>query len=492
MTRVSPTPAIMFQGTGSHVGKSLVVAGLCRLFARRGLKVAPFKPQNMSNNAAVTTDGGEIGRAQALQARAAFREPVVDMNPVLLKPESETGSQVIVQGRRIGSYRGAAYSELKPSLMAPVRESFDRLSKDADLVLVEGAGSAAEVNLRQNDIANMGFAKAANVPVSLIGDIDRGGVIASLVGISTLLPPDDLALIRGFLINRFRGDPTMFAGGLATIAERTGWPSLGVAPWFPEAGKLPAEDSEDLAGRRASKSGNIRIVVPVLPRISNFDDLDPLRLEPGVSLELLQGGAPLPVDADLVLLPGSKATIDDLVALRRFGWDHDIHAHVRRGGRILGLCGGYQMLGRTIADPDGVEGPPRTVEGLGLLDVETMLGGEKRLGRVSGRHVASGEPVEAYEIHMGRTAGPDTARAPFEVEGRPEGAASANGLVTGAYLHGVFAADGFRRAYLEALGLPGGSLAYETTVEATLDALAAHLEAHLDVEAILAIARSRG
>ena len=482
----------MFQGTGSNVGKSLVVAGLCRLYARRGLRVAPFKPQNMSNNAAVTADGGEIGRAQALQARAAFREPVADMNPVLLKPESETGSQVIVQGRRIGSYRGAAFFALKPKLMTPVLESFERLSHDADLVLVEGAGSAAEVNLRENDIANMGFAKAANVPVILIGDIDRGGVIASLVGTSALLPPDDLVQIKGFVINRFRGDPSLFDEGLRVIAERTTWPSMGVAPWFQEAGKLPAEDSVDIASRSALRDGAVKVVVPALPRISNFDDLDPLRLEPGVSLELLEPGAPLPVDADLVLLPGSKATIDDLESLRAWGWDHDIHAHVRRGGRVLGLCGGYQMLGRTIADPNGVEGPARTVEGLGLLAVDTVLGGEKRLARVSGRHVASGEAVEGYEIHMGRTTGADCGRAPFEVDGRPEGAASPDGLVSGAYLHGVFAADGFRRAFLEALGLPGAALAYEATVEATLDALADHLEAHLDVEAILAVARSRG
>ncbi|PZQ14967.1 MAG: cobyric acid synthase CobQ [Ancylobacter novellus] len=487
-----PTPAVMFQGTGSNVGKSLVVAGLCRLYARRGLRVAPFKPQNMSNNAAVTADGGEIGRAQALQARAAFREPVADMNPVLLKPESETGSQVIVQGRRIGSYRGAAFFALKPKLMTPVLESFERLAAGADLLLVEGAGSAAEVNLRENDIANMGFAQSANVPVIVIGDIDRGGVIASLVGISALLPEADLALIKGFIINRFRGDPTIFAAGLTAISERTTWPSMGVAPWFQEAGKLPAEDSVDLASRSARRDGAVKVVVPALPRISNFDDLDPLRLEPGVSLELLEPGAPLPVDADLVLLPGSKATIDDLESLRAWGWDHDIHAHVRRGGRVLGLCGGYQMLGRTIADPNGVEGPARTVEGLGLLAVDTVLGGEKRLARVSGRHVASGEAVEGYEIHMGRTTGADCGRAPFEVDGRPEGAASPDGLVSGAYLHGVFAADGFRRAFLEALGLPGAALAYEATVEATLDALADHLEAHLDVEAILAVARSRG
>jgi adenosylcobyric acid synthase len=486
-----PTPAIMFQGTGSNVGKSLIVAGLCRLFARRGVSVAPFKPQNMSNNAAVTADGGEIGRAQALQARAAGREPIIDMNPVLLKPESETGSQVVLRGRRVGSYKGHAYANLKPSLMAPVLESFEALTKDADIVLVEGAGSAAEVNLRQNDIANMGFAEAAKVPIVLIGDIDRGGVIATLVGVHALLPPSDLALIRGFLINRFRGDPGLFSAGLATISERTGWPSLGVAPWFQEAGKLPAEDSVDLFSRPSGVKSGVRIVVPALPRIANFDDLDPLRLEPGVSLELLPPGAPLPVDADLVLLPGSKATIADLAALREHGWDHDIHAHVRRGGRALGLCGGYQMLGRSIADPDGVEGPPQTVPGLGLLAVDTALDGEKRLARVSGRHLASGQAVAGYEIHMGRTAGPDCDRAPFEVEGRPEGAASPDGLVSGAYLHGVFAADGFRRAFLAELGVAGSSLAYEATVEATLDALADHLEAHLDVAQIIRIARSR-
>ena len=489
MTRT--IPAIMFQGTGSNVGKSLIVAGFCRLLARRGMRVAPFKPQNMSNNAAVTADGGEIGRAQALQARAAYREPVVDMNPVLLKPESETGSQVVVQGRRIGSFRGRAYADLKPTLMPAVLASFDRLADDADIVLVEGAGSAAEVNLRRGDIANMGFAQAANVPVVLVGDIDRGGVIATLAGVHALLPPEDLALIRGFLINRFRGDPALFDDGLRIIADRTGWRSLGVAPWFDQAGKLPAEDSVDLLSRRESRQGGLRIVVPVLPRIANFDDLDPLRLEPGVSLEMLEAGAPIPVDADLVLLPGSKATIADVEALRAYGWHHDIHAHARRGGRVLGLCGGYQMLGRTIADPDGVEGPAQTVEGLGLLAVDTVLGGEKRLARVSGRHVASGEAVAAYEIHMGRTDGPDVARAPFEVEGRPEGATSPDGRVTGAYLHGVFGEDGFRRAFLAGLGAPPSDFTYEATVDATLDRLADHLEAHLDVEAVLAIARSR-
>ena len=445
----------------------------------------------MSNNAAVTVDGGEIGRAQALQARAAFRGPLIDMNPVLLKPESETGSQVVLQGHRLGSYRGQAYATLKPALMAPVLESFRRLAASADIVIVEGAGSAAEVNLRKNDIANMGFAEAADVSVVLVGDIDRGGVIATLVGTHALLPPADLKRIKGFLINRFRGDPALFLEGLTTIQERTGWRGLGVAPWFDGAGKLPAEDSADLASRARSDGTGVTIVVPALPRIANFDDLDPLRLEPGVSLTMLAPGQPVPVDADLVLLPGSKATIADLAALRALGWEHDIHAHVRRGGRVLGLCGGYQMLGRSIADPDGVEGPPQAAAGLGLIDVDTVLDGDKRLARVSGRHVASGERVDAYEIHMGRTHGPDSERAPFEIGGRPEGAVSADGLVTGAYLHGVFAADGFRRAFLKELGRPGGAFAYEATVEKTLNALANHLEAHLDIAAILEIARAR-
>jgi len=481
----------MFQGTGSNVGKSLIVAGLCRAFARRGLSVAPFKPQNMSNNAAVTADGGEIGRAQALQARAAGREPVVDMNPVLLKPESDTGSQVVVQGRRIGSYKGRAYAALKPTLMPAVLESFDRLAATADLVLVEGAGSAAEVNLRAGDIANMGFAEAADAPVVLIGDIDRGGVIATLVGAHALLPMSDHDRVKGFLINRFRGDISMFDEGMRIIEQRTGWRPFGIAPWFADAAKLPAEDSADLASRAGKPGGPVRVVALALPRIANFDDLDPLRLEPEVSLDLLPLGAPVPADADLVLIPGSKATIADLAALRGCGWEEDIKAHVRRGGRVLGLCGGYQMLGRSVSDPEGVEGSPGSTRDLGLLDVETTLGGDKRLARVSGRHRGSGEAVDAYEIHMGRTDGPDAARAPFEVGGRPEGAADASGRVSGCYLHGVFAQDGFRRAFLAELGARRSGFAYEATIEATLDGLADHLEAHLDVDGLLAVANSR-
>jgi len=307
-------PALMVQGTGSDVGKSLVVAGLCRLFARQGLAVRPFKPQNMSNNAAVTVEGGEIGRAQALQARAAGVVPSVHMNPVLLKPEGETGSQLVVQGRRLGSFKGRDYWAKRGTLMPAVLDSFGRVGEGADLVVVEGAGSASEVNLRAGDIANMGFAEAAGVAVVLVGDIERGGVIASLVGTHALLSGAERARVRGFLVNKFRGDPALFAEGTQTIAERTGWPSLGLIPWLPDAARLPAEDSVDLAAKARGRDGRVVVAVPVLPRIANFDDLDPLRLEPAVSLVMVERGRPIPAEASLVVLPGSKATIADLEA----------------------------------------------------------------------------------------------------------------------------------------------------------------------------------
>ncbi|GGL79365.1 cobyric acid synthase [Wenxinia marina] len=478
--------AIMIQGAGSNVGKSLIVAGLARAALRRGLSVAPFKPQNMSNNAAVTEDGGEIGRAQALQARAAGRAPLTDMNPVLLKPESEVGAQVVVQGRRVATVAARDYAALKPSLMAPVLDSFRRLAATADLVVVEGAGSPAEVNLRAGDIANMGFAEAAGVPVILAGDIDRGGVIAQLVGTAAVLDPADRARIRGFLVNKFRGDPSLFADGVTAIADHTGWRPLGVLPWFADAWRLPAEDILDIASR---PGGALRIAVPRLGRIANFDDLDPLSADPGVTVEIVPPGRALPGDANLILIPGSKSTIADLALIRREGWDIDIRAHLRRGGRVLGICGGYQMLGRRVADPGGIEGPPGTVEGLGLLDVETVMRPEKRLSITAAHEVASGEAVEGYEIHIGETTGPDTARAWLRVDGRPEGAASPDGLVAGCYLHGLFAADGFRRAYLARLGAaPEAGPGYWAGVETVLDALAAQMEAALDVDAILALA----
>ncbi|MFC3314356.1 cobyric acid synthase [Falsigemmobacter intermedius] len=479
---------LMIQGTGSNVGKSLLVAGICRAATLRGLSVRPFKPQNMSNNAAVTQDGGEIGRAQALQALACGVAPHTDMNPVLLKPETDVGSQVIVQGRRLATVKARDYARLKPQLMAPVLESFNRLKTQCDLVIVEGAGSPAEVNLRANDIANMGFAAAAEVPVVLVGDIDRGGVIAQLVGSQVVMEAADAARIRGFIVNRFRGDPSLFDDGYRLIADRTGWQGLGVVPWFSRAALLPAEDALDL---RASGSGPVKIACLTLSRIANFDDLDPLKMEPSVRLEMVRPGQPIPGDVDLVILPGTKSTRGDLAFLRAQGWDIDLQAHHRRGGRILGICGGYQMLGKMIHDPQGLEGPAGRTEGLGYLDVETVMSPDKRLARVTAQHEATGLRVEGYEIHLGRTTGPDCARPFARVDGTAEGARSSDGRVQGSYLHGLFSADEFRSAWLSNFGAGSVSYSYQNTVKTVLDELAAHLETHLDVSALLQMAGAR-
>ncbi|MBX9931978.1 MAG: cobyric acid synthase [Methylobacterium sp.] len=482
--------AIMIQGTGSDVGKSLIVAGLCRAFANRGLIVRPFKPQNMSNNAAVTADGGEIGRAQALQARAARVAPSVHMNPVLLKPQSETGSQVVVQGRMVGTAGARDYQAWKPRLLASVIESFEHLRAQADIVVVEGAGSASEVNLRRGDIANMGFARATGTPVILLGDIDRGGVIASLVGTKAVIEPEDAAMIRGFIVNRFRGDPSLFADGMAVIAERTGWQSFGLVPHFPDAARLPAEDILGLAGSPMG-AGKRVVAVPVLPHLSNFDDLDPLRAEPGVAIVLVRPGEAIPGTADLVLLPGSKTTIDDLDVLRAEGWDVDISAHLRRGGRVLGLCGGFQMLGRRISDPYGIEGAPRSVPGLGLLDVDTVMTPLKRLEAVTGTSLPDGVPFAGYEMHVGETTGPDAARPTLRfADGRMDGAMSADGLISGTYVHGLFADDRQRAAWLARLGTVSSGEGYEAGIDAVLDALAGHIEAHVACDQLLAIAAS--
>ncbi len=482
---------IMLAGTGSDVGKSVLVAGLARAFTRRGLRVRPFKPQNMSNNAAVTADGGEIGRAQALQARAAGVAPSVHMNPVLLKPQSEIGAQIVVQGRVIGSAKASDYQKLKPQLMGAVLDSFERLCGEADLVLVEGAGSVAEVNLRKNDIANFGFARAAGAPIVLIGDIDRGGVIASLAGTKLVADPDDAALIQGFIVNKFRGDPALFAAGMEKIAELTGWRALGLVPYFPDAKRLPAEDAVALSASEPQRGGGKALIVALAyPHISNFDDLDPLRLEPGVDLQFLKPGEAIPGDARLVVLPGSKATIADLETLRATGWDIDLAAHIRRGGRVLGICGGYQMLGQRIGDPNGTEGEARSVEGLGFLDCDTVLDGDKTLREVEGFCVASGAPFRGYEMHIGRTAGPDLARPVLRfADGKEDGAASADSLVAGCYVHGLFADDRMRASWLERLKAAPSGLAYEPAVEETLNSLAAHLERHIDCDALLALAR---
>ena len=483
------TPAIMIQGTGSNVGKSLIVAGLCRLFSNRGLSVRPFKPQNMSNNAAVTADGGEIGRAQALQAMACRAPLSVHMNPVLLKPETDTGAQVIVQGKRFGTMKAREYGKQKEKLLPKILESFSENASEADLIMVEGAGSPAEINLRSGDIANMGFAEAAGLPVILCADIDRGGVIASVVGTHAVLESEERDRVKGYFINRFRGDPSLFDNGNREISSRTGWRGLGVVPWFAEAAKLPAEDAlglEDGLG-----NGGLKIVVPVISRIANFDDLDPLRLEPGVTLELIQPGTPLPGDADVVLLPGSKSTVGDLEFFRRQGWDIDLKAHHRRGGHILGVCGGYQMLGKTISDPEGIEGSPGTVEGLGYLDVDTVLTAEKSTVYAEGEHIGSGAGFSGYEIHIGRTSGSDCARPMMRMnDGHTDGAISEDGLVSGTYVHGLFGSDSFRSAYLRSLGA-SSTLAYDKSIDRILDDLADHLERVLDVKAILEIAKAR-
>jgi len=475
--------ALMIQGAGSNVGKSMLVAGLARAFSQDGLKVVPFKPQNMSNNAAVTVDGGEIGRAQALQARASGVPPHTDMNPVLLKPETDVGAQVVVQGKRYATLKAKEYGTHKAQLLPRVLESFERLKSQADLILVEGAGSPAEINLRAGDIANMGFAEAANIPVALIGDIDRGGVIAQLVGTHAVLPADDRDRIKAFAVNKFRGDTTLFEDGMETIAKSTGWAPLGIVPWFSDAWKLPAEDIMDLKGR---KGGRIKVAVPRLNRVANFDDLDPLSAMPEITVDIIEAGRPLPGDADLVLIPGSKSTIGDLTHFREQGWDIDLFAHVRRGGAVLGICGGYQMLGKEIWDDEGIEGPPTRVDGLGLLNVITAMKPEKRLALTDAMFLATGDAVQGYEIHIGVTTGPDRENAWLAVNGAPEGASARNGQIKGCYLHGLFAADAFRASYFESLGHTVAAQNYSDDVEQTIDALATHLEMHMDVDALLA------
>ncbi|MGD0635593.1 MAG: cobyric acid synthase [Beijerinckiaceae bacterium] len=481
---------IMLQGTGSDVGKSLIVAGLCRAFVHRGMTVRPFKPQNMSNNAAVTVDGGEIGRAQAVQAQACKAAPSIHMNPVLLKPQSGTGSQIVVQGKIAGQAEAVAFQSWKPRLMPAVLESFAILRAQADLVIVEGAGSASEINLRANDIANMGFARAADVPVVIIGDIDRGGVIAQIAGTKLVIAPEDAKLVAGFLINKFRGDPALFMDGMTLISAHTGWPALGLVPFFPGAAKLPAEDSLALRSWTPG-DGPFTIAVPLLPGISNFDDLDPLRLEPAVRLVLVRPGEALPGDAKLVILPGSKSTISDLAAFRHEGWDIDLAAHVRRGGHVLGLCGGYQMLGLWIGDPLGIEGPPGSVEGLAYLAIETKLTGDKRLAAVTGESVADGVPFRGYEMHVGETHGAGCRHHPMLrfSDGRTDGAVSASGRIYGCYVHGLFADDRQRAALLARFGAAGPDHSYRESQEEALDALAAHMEKHIDLDLLLKLAR---
>ncbi|MBK1649898.1 cobyric acid synthase [Rhabdochromatium marinum] len=505
--------SLMIQGTASDVGKSLLVAGLCRAYARRGLVVRPFKAQNMSNNAAVTEDSdaapgadgersrGEIGRAQALQARACGVPPSIHMNPVLLKPQTNIGSQVVLRGRALGNCPARVYHEMRQGLMPAVLDSFERLCAEADLVLVEGAGSGAEIYLRHCDITNMHFAERAGVPVVVVGDLDKGGTMASLVGTWLLLDQADRERVVGYLVNKFRGDFSLFEPACETITAHTGWPFLGVLRWFEGASRLPAEDSlalERPAEQDWSGAGALKIAVPRLSRVANFDDLDPLAAEPGVDLRWLQSGQPLPADTHVVILPGSKATRADLATLRREGWDIDILAHVRRGGRVLGLCAGFQMLGRLVRDPLGIEGEPGDTPGLGLLDMVTEISSEKRLLEIDGTELGSGCALSGYEMHMGRSSGPaleqpwlrlTAAGSEASGDGRPEGAMSADGRVMGGYVHGLFSSDSFRAHWLEQVGARAAQLDFIARIEAALDELADHIEANLDLEALLALAR---
>ena len=492
------TAAIMFQGTGSDVGKSLIVAGLARLFARQGITVRPFKPQNMSNNAAPALGPGgiygEIGRAQALQARAAGIAPTTDMNPVLLKPQTDIGAQIVVDGHVIGNADARAYHKMKPDLLASVLAAFRRLSQGAGLILIEGAGSPAEMNLRAGDIANMGFAEAADIPVTLIGDIERGGVIASLVGTWALLPPAEQARLKGYIVNRFRGDVSLFDDAPPIIAMHTGMNSLGVIPWFDDARLLPAEDTASLRGRYAADNWSdalIRIAVPLLPRIANFDDLDPLAAEPNVALSLIEPGRSIPGDTDLILLTGSKSTRGDLGALRANGWDTQIYAAAQRGAHIFGICGGYQMLGHMVDDPAGIEGKPGVTEGLGLLNIKTIMSAEKRLAPVSGMALASERNFSGFEMHMGVTDGTDTSRPFLQFhDGRMDGAQSANGRIAGTYVHGLFSKDPFRAGFLAQINNHHSSVfPWNQQTDDILDRLADHLMEHLDTAKILEIAR---
>lgn len=479
----------MLQGTGSDVGKSVLTAGLCRIARRRGLKVAPFKPQNMSNNAAACPGGGEIGRAQALQARAAGVTPTPDMNPVLLKPQTDQMAQVVVRGSALSSMEAMEYMSKRHTLLETVVESFEALCATHDMVFVEGAGSPAEVNLRDRDIANMGFARRVNIPVCLIGDIDKGGVIASLVGTQNVLSNEDAAMIKGFIINKFRGNLRLFDDGVDFIEKRTGWPSLGVVPWLRATARLPAEDAVSLQQSTQAGSDAIKVVAPMFSRIANFDDADPLRLEPGVDFRWIPPGHPLPLNADVIVLFGTKSTLGDLAFMKAQKWDQDIHAHVRAGGRVLGICGGYQMLGKTVYDPQGYDGVPGTAEGLGLLNVETVMTGAKRVAKVGAVSSSDGNILSGYEIHAGQSYGPDTERPFFTVGDKPDGATSADGLIQGTYLHGVFSNDAFRETWLRSVqDRFEGKLDYEQSVETALDELADGLEQALDIETVFALA----
>ncbi|UVL90579.1 cobyric acid synthase [Pseudomonas sichuanensis] len=470
---------LMVQGTTSDAGKSTLVTALCRWLLRQGVAVVPFKPQNMALNSAVTADGGEIGRAQAVQAQACRLAPHTDMNPVLLKPNSDTGAQVIIHGRAVTSMNAVAYHGYKAIAMQAVLASHERLEQAYQVVMVEGAGSPAEINLRAGDIANMGFAEAVDCPVILVADINRGGVFAHLVGTLELLSPSEQARVEGFVINRFRGDIALLQPGLDWLEQRTGKPVLGVLPFVTDL-HLEAEDGIDV--RQAVKGERLlKVIVPVLPRISNHTDFDPLRLHPQVDLQFIGPGQPIP-PADLIILPGSKSVRGDLAQLRARGWDTAIARHLRYGGKLIGICGGLQMLGRDVHDPLGLEGPAGSSAGLGLLDYETVLEAEKQLRNVSGTLALEQSPIAGYEIHAGVTRGPALEHPAVQLQdGRCDGAISADGQILATYLHGLFEGSQSCAALLRWAGLADvQAIDYEALRERDIERLADLVEQHLD------------
>lgn len=478
--------SLMVQGTTSDAGKSTLVAGLCRVLHRRGVSVAPFKPQNMALNSAVSADGGEIGRAQALQAQAAGVAPTSDMNPVLLKPNSDIGAQVIIHGRAVANMDAVAYHDYKRVARDAVLTSHARLGATYRAIVVEGAGSPAEINLRENDIANMGFAEAVDCPVILIADIDRGGVFAHLVGTLELLSPTEQARVAGFVINRFRGDITLLESGLRWLEARTGKPVLGVLPYLHGLHL----DAEDAIARDVTKNNNamLRVVVPVLPRISNHTDFDPLRALPQVDLHFV-GPDEKPLPADLVILPGSKSVRADLAYLRAQGWGDYLQKHLRYGGKLIGICGGFQMLGQRIADPHGLEGAPGGSDGFGWLDVETTLEPQKQLRNVSGELLlGAGAPIRGYEIHTGISRGAALAQPSASLGDRTDGAFSADGQIMGSYVHGLFDSAEACAALLRWAGLAQVQTTDQNSLrEASLERLADTLEQHLDLKPIFSL-----
>ncbi|RUR30602.1 cobyric acid synthase [Vreelandella nanhaiensis] len=474
---------LMIQGTTSDAGKSTVVAGLCRVLKRRGIAVAPFKPQNMALNSAVTEDGGEIGRSTALQAQAAGVAPHSDMNPVLLKPESDRGAQVILRGKVYGHMDALDYHAFKQTAKESVMAAWQALENRFDVIIAEGAGSPAEINLRKGDIANMGFAEAADCSVLLVGDIDRGGVFAQLVGTLELLSKSEQARTQGFIVNRFRGDIGLLNPGLEWLESRTDKRVFGTLPYLPGL-LLDAEDSVGLT-QRTTEAAPLTVVVPALPRISNHTDFDPLRLHPQVALHMVGPAQPIP-PADVIILPGSKSTASDLAWLKQQGWEEAINRHLRYGGRLLGICGGFQMLGQWVEDPEGLEGQPGRVAGLGLLSLVTRMVASKQLRNVAGKLLPEGARVTGYEIHNGVSEGTALTNPLFTLDGREEGAISDDGQIMGTYLHGLFDHPDACQALLKRLGMvDAAQVDYLAHRERELDRLADTLEAHLDMDAIM-------